>query len=216
MRHQPHLYVPGPWTDAVLRVPDTTTSHLERVLRYPEGGALTYTDGEGSVGSGTWTASGVRRGPERRVEPIRPQLTIAVAPPRSKDRQRFIVEKLQELAVSHLTWLGCERSQAGPPRDERIDAWARSGIEQSRGAWLLSWDRLGVDALDAEVTVVADQEGSEPIRVLRSFDAVTVAIGPEGGFTEGERARFRRSCALGSTVLRTETAAVAVAAALRV
>jgi 16S rRNA (uracil1498-N3)-methyltransferase len=59
---------------------------------------------------------------------------------------------------------------------------------------------------------LADAEGG-PVPVLARDAALTIAVGPEGGFTEGERARLLATgftpvrCA--PAVLRFETAALA-------
>jgi 16S rRNA (uracil1498-N3)-methyltransferase len=135
---------------------------------------------------------------------------MAVAPPKSKERQRFIVEKLQEMSVRRLVWIDTERSQVRPPRPDRSDSWAASALEQSRGAWLME---IGT-AEYAELSnpFVADVAGMPLAAGGRWVGDVTIAVGPEGGFSETEITMFSNHVALGSGVLRTETAAISLAA----
>jgi 16S rRNA (uracil1498-N3)-methyltransferase len=212
MRHQPHLFIPRPWSAEVLQAGSDHQRHLDRVLRYPEGGAISYTDGAGTFGIGVWNGATVERGDESEVDRIAVDLTMAVAPPRSKERQRFVVEKLQELGVSRLVWIITERGQARAPRSDRSTAWAISALEQSRGAWLM--DVTDSRFSDLPNPVVADMAGAPISSTWSELDGATIAVGPEGGFSDSEVTMFSRTVGLGSGVLRTETAAVAAAAAV--
>ena len=213
MRHQPHLYIPKPWTDDLLGVPGATTRHLSSVLRQPEGAAVTYTDGVGRFGTGAWTGDRVERGEERSIDRPVPTVRLAVAPPRSKDRQRFIVEKLQELAVDELLWLSTSLTQVPPPKAERTSAWAIAALEQSRGAHLMHIGSANLHELGD--FIAADPNAQTRPGQLASLGAVAVAVGPEGGFTDQELEGFAQRVSLGGTVLRVETAAITVAAANR-
>ncbi len=213
MRHRPHLFLPQPWAGESIDLEEAHLHHLTRVLRYPEGGEVTYSDGAGSMGRGTVESGRVTRGDESVIAEPEPRLTIAVAVPRSKDRQRFAVEKLQELGVAELLWTDTGRSQGRHPPAERSRAWAIAAFEQSRGAWLMSIGRTRIGDLDG--AVAAQPGGETAIANLRERASVTVLVGPEGGLTDDEAARFDERIDLGPTVLRTETAALAVAAAIR-
>jgi 16S rRNA (uracil1498-N3)-methyltransferase len=209
MRHRPHVHVPAPWTSDVLTITAETRKHLAVALRYPPGEPVTYTEGAGTFGEGVWDGSVILRGPEREVESPEPSLALAVAPPKSKQRQRFVVEKLQELGVRRLIWIRTTRGQVKPPKHDRALAWAMGALEQSRGAWLM---RIDVEDLsDVTDGVVADTDGRGTPTGLRDRDSVTVVVGAEGGLTEQELALFSESISIGETTLRTETAAVAVA-----
>ena len=215
MRHVPHVLVPAPWDADECPVPTTTRRHLGTVLRLASGAAITYTDGRGAAGDGVWNGSAIVRGDERIVTPALPIVTIAVAPPRSKDRQRFIVEKLQELAVQRLVWLSTAHGQARPPSADKAMAWATAALEQSRGAHLMDIDAAALEGLDADEVLWADITGESVRSVTRGEGPFTVAIGPEGGWSDEERVRFDTRVSLGSTLLRTETAAVVAAAVFR-
>ncbi len=214
MRHRPHLYVGGPWTDTVLHLDDAARRHLTRVLRYEPGSPVTYTDGRGALGEGTWTGSGVERGDERTVDPVGRDVHVLVAAPTSRDRQRFVVEKCQELGARSLTWLDTRWSSGRPVQAAKAEAWAVGALEQSRGTRLMEFGgRVGV----ASVTegIVAEASGVPLTEAALDVGPVTVLVGPEGGFAPGEVAETLDRVALAETILRTDTAAVVAVAILR-
>lgn len=207
MGHVPHCFVPGPWDGERLTPAEAAARHLERVLRLAPGSDLTYTDGAGTVGAGKWRPPHIDRGVEQRL-PDEPRVTIAVAPPKSTERQRFLVEKLAELGVARLVWLAARYGDGRPPRPEKARAWAVGALEQSRGAWLLD---IGgpVDVADLPVgAVLADRDGPS---VGAGAVPDTIAIGPAGGWHPDELAIASRTISLGERILRTETAAIAAA-----
>jgi RsmE family RNA methyltransferase len=205
--HIPHLHLPGPWEGDRPRVSEGQRSHLEKVLRLGGREPITYTDGEGLFGSGEYISAAVIRGEETRI-PRPTDLVVIVAPPDSRDRARFMVEKLAELGVAELRFLATAHGQGRPPKMERLRSWAVSGLEQSRGAWLMRTPRGLVNLSDLEPPyAVCDIGGS---RVMPS--ARTVVIGPEGGWSAGEIPEEAVRYDLGATVLRVETAALVAAA----
>lgn len=138
MGHIPHLYVPPPWGVSVLPLTEQQDHHLRRVLRSVELAPVSYTDGEGTVGRGELGPEGLQRGEESHMPRPSPTLSVAVAPPHSVDRVRFIVEKLGELGADRLLWLTSDFGQARAPRADKSMQWARGALEQSRGAWLMT------------------------------------------------------------------------------
>lgn len=212
MRHIPHVLVPGPWDgDPVL--PDATQRHLTSVLRLSVGDPVHYTDGSGTIGDGTLGFGVVNRGTER-FEPEPARLDLVVAPPRSKDRVRFLVEKVAELGATSLRWIRTARCQVPPPNEAKVRAWADAALEQSRGAWRLEVGTTTWAALDDEALplLVADPDGA-PLGPER-LPAVIV-VGPEGGLTREEVPNRGEAVTMGGRILRTETAAVVAAALCR-
>lgn len=216
MGHRPHLYLAPPWNGPNVQLNNSQRHHLRSVLRLAEGELVTYTDGLGMTGSGQVSGDSVLRGDEQNHKPPRLRLTLVVAPPRDKDRTRFLVEKAAELEVTRLVWLGTRFGQGHPPPPTKARAWAVAGLEQSRGAYLLEVEEtmLRPDAFAAWGGEVwfADETG----RAIPSPtpDSVTVAIGPEGGWSPEELPDGAARFGLGRTILRVETAALAAAVLL--
>lgn len=214
MRHRPHVFVPGDWSEPIIPVGPATESHLRRSLRLAPGASVSYTDGDGRTGEGVWTGTSIERGAETTAPQPTSLVTVAVAPPTSKDRQRFIVEKLQELGVAELQWMTTQHGEGRTPRPDKAEAWAIAALEQSRGSYLLALSTVDVDAAARAGAVACAQSGDLSVEDCRTSGGVVVAIGPEGGFSDGELAQFERVASLGPTVLRTETAAIVAAARL--
>lgn len=215
-RHQPHLLVTLPATGDRVRLDDVSRYHLERVLRYPSGGAVSYTDGAGLLGSGVITDGFIVRGQER-IMPKPRDLTVAVAPPHESSRTRFLVEKMGELGVGRLLWLRTDHGQGRPPKGERALAWARSALEQSRGVWLMEiGDLVTIAELGRWGTPVFAEPGGAQAATMSQLPDAVLCIGPEGGFAPGEIPDGALRLDLGETVLRVETAAIAGAVLLLV
>lgn len=207
MGHQPHLYLPGPWEGEAIAISANQQGHLFRVLRARPGESMSYTDGLGRLGEGTLSESTVTRGAEIAVE--RPsRLVMAVAPPSSRDRQRMVVEKLAELGVERLVWLRTIRGEGRVPNRAKLQSWTISALEQSRSAWLMETSATLVGWDDLEAPVVA----CDPDGTVREPEARTIAVGPEGGWQDGEVPDGVQLLGLGATVLRVETAAIVAAA----
>ncbi len=208
MRHLPHLVIDGPWDGESLRLADAQQKHLSTVLRQGPGDRVTYTDGRGKVGQGVLgDVRTVVRG-EETTTPRPLELVVAVAPPSNRDRQRFLVEKLAELGVEQLRWLRTVNGSDRVASDSKLEAWAMSGLEQSRGAWKMavSSEMVGWDDLERPLLVCHPGAPQNPQHAL------TVVIGPEGGLSDDEIPDHAATWDLGPTVLRVETAAVVAVA----
>ncbi len=210
MRHVPHLYVPGPWRDGDLGLEPVQIAHLTKVLRLESGSAVTYTDGEGTVGSGVLRDRSVERGAESVLSAPKRRLVMAVAPPSNKDRARFLVEKLAEIGVDELVWVETRHTQGHPPPDQKAGSWAVSALEQSRGERLMQIRRGHLDQLPNPISVA---EPSGP--PLVSAPEMTILIGPEGGLDPTEVPDGAKPFSLGERILRIETAAVVAAGVAR-
>lgn len=210
MGHVPHLWLPAPWEGEVLALESSQVAHLERVLRRKDGDEVSYTDGEGTVGSGTLAGRAVLRGEEIRVPQPHPRLTLAVAVPASRDRVRFLVEKLGELGVARIVWLSTQRGSDRPPRTDRAISWLVGALEQSRGAWMTEVEGSLASIGDLPAPLwFADQGGAGLPEIP---DSVTVAVGPEGGWAPEEVPAGSTRIALSARTLRVETAAIVAAA----
>ena len=194
---------------------DGTEHHLRRVLRLRDGEPVSVTDGQGR-----WClAIAVRDGNTVRLEatsaildepaPSRP-ITIAAAIPKG-DRLDWMVQKVTELNVDRLVLLHADRSVVRwtPDRVDhhlaRLQRVADEALRQSRRVF-----RLTIDAPTPAVEVLCSFVLAEPGgRPLAPADTA-VAVGPEGGWSDAELDAGGDRIGLGDTILRTETAALAI------
>lgn len=213
MRHVPHVYVPGAWDGELLALGPEATHHVTRVLRLEPGSAVSYTDGEGMIGTGVLTDDGVHRGEERRTAARVQRLTMAVAAPKAPARQRFIVEKLAELGVDRLVWIETRHGEGRAPRHDKALAWAIASLEQSRRTFLMEIDGPSKpeQAAPESRCLVADVSGGSPD--LDFGTDVALFVGPEGGFGTDELSKRWPRVAISDGILRVETAAIVGASA---
>jgi len=146
------------------------------------------------------------------------------------DRMEWAIEKCTELGVARIVPVIARRTdshlaEASTKRSERWLRIARQAAEQSRRvvppemvAPLKLADAL--DVSDALRIVLAESEDRTLLLDIVKPDAasggITLAVGPEGGWTDDELQSFRQagwiSASLGNTILRAETAAIAATA----
>ena len=143
------------------------------------------------------------------------------------DRMEWAIEKCTELGVAQIVPVIAQRTDAhlaaaSAKRAERWQRIARQAAEQSRRASppeITTPIKLA-EALDFPASlriVLAESERRTLLRdVVGSQSAgsgIVLAVGPEGGWSEGELRLFRDaqwiSASLGDTILRAETAAIA-------
>ena len=233
----PRFYVPlGLAPGATVDLPAEAAHHAVKVLRLDEGAELVLFDG----GGGEWLARLVRAGRgvravlESRDEPQREpavRITLAQGLP-AADKMDWIVQKAVELGVAAIRPLAMKRSVirlSGERMERRVAHWrgvAVAACEQCGRnrvpdvAPLIDLPQyLGEAAADNEIRLLLAPGAESRLRDLPPpAGPVTLIVGPEGGFEEGESAAIRaagfRPVSLGPRVLRTETAGVAALAAM--
>jgi 16S rRNA (uracil1498-N3)-methyltransferase len=207
--------------------------HVRDVLRLGEGDAVEVFDDAGAVARATIVSSGAG-GVVVRVEEAASddsqsvvKLTVAAAVPKG-DRADWMIEKLSELGVERFVPLATARSVVLPEGRNKRDRWTRLATEaakQSRRRGVMRIEeltRLGDALRDATAAGacyhLSTASGAAPVLDLLCRDAprtLTAFVGPEGGWTDEEAAQFDAAGAVGvkltSTILRIETAAVAIA-----
>lgn len=204
-------------------------AHHFRVRRAQPGEPLRLADGAGRFAGATLRPEGKRLiASVGAVEwhPAGPDVTLGVAAG-DKDRFALIVEKAAELGVTRLVPLTTERSATVATRIRsaqlpKLQRKALEAIKQSGAAWApvvaepMSLYHFAT-APRSGVRWMGDAAGSPPTMLGRT-DPVTVAIGPEGGFTGDERQSLLDGgfapIRLGPEILRFETAAVAAMTAI--
>ena len=203
--------------DGMLTPDDDVRHHLARVLRLRDGEVVSVSDGVGG-----WRLTTVRRsGDHIALEPTsdvvcddRPSvpLTIATAMPKG-DRLDWLVQKTTELGVDRLQLFETERSVVRwrPDRIDkqltRLQRISDEAARQSRRTHLVEV----LAPIDVSIVLprcAVAEPGGRPLGPDDRF----VAVGPEGGWTAAELAMANDAVTIGDNVLRTETAAVAIAA----
>ena len=209
-RGGPHAFVEDV-EEPVLSTDDR--HHLSKVLRLRDGDPLTVCDA-----AGRWRPArfGNRLEPSGDVvEVLPPAREVAVGFTLVKSgRPELVVQKLTELGVDRILLLAAERSAFrwgdGKVADnvERLARVVRESGMQSRRV------RLPVLESPQRVSVAAQGPGvamAEPGGSGLDGGVGLLLIGPEEGWAAAELGD-RRRVGLGSTVLRSETAAIAAGA----
>jgi 16S rRNA (uracil1498-N3)-methyltransferase len=220
-------FVEHPITGSRAELVDAEAQHLARVMRAKAGDDVILFDGSGAeftakvtgVGKSAVTLEILERREISREPRI--ELTVAVALPKG-ERQKWLVEKLTELGAARLVPLLTERGVAQPV-DAALARLRRGVIEASKQCGrnrLMEIapprEALEYFAADSLGTKMIAEPGGEQLGSLsQDVTGLACAIGPEGGFTQSELKTALenqwRPVSLGRSILRIETAAIAVA-----
>lgn len=149
-------------------------------------------------------------------------------------RFEWLLEKATELGVSEIMPVQAARSEKHLIRDaaRRAPRWEKilqAAGQQARRADVPRLDPLvsfsdALTKVDCEARILLSEAPDAPSlrRVLRAGPprrSATLAVGPEGGWTDKERLAARQAgfveASLGGNILRTETAVIAALAILR-
>lgn len=220
----------------VVRIQGEEAHHLARVRRLATGDAVELLDGRGLraralVGEIHKSREGwelVLNVSDARIEP-KPCVRLEVFAAAAKgDRLEEMIDGLSQVGADAYRPLRSRRTVVDPREGklERLRRVAVESLKQCGRAWVLE---IG-DAIDLEAglqggatdhIIVADASGVEASRLTlrQGCERVVLLVGPEGGWSDEERARFVSAgttlVRLGAHVLRVETAAVVGAARLR-
>lgn len=220
-----------------LRLSDEESQHATGSKRLREGDAVVVFDGMGTIAAAKMVGIKKRGGLEvelsavQNVPPVQPSITIASAVPKG-DRATTMLNMIAQLGASAFFPLDCQRSVATGEKLVGDRGWriVIEACKQSRCAHLprLLESASPMDvvkrAIDADELALAAHPSGLPVREVVDHHGlgggkVTILIGPEGGFTDDEIVAMRDAGAhavhLGPTILRTETASVAMLGFLR-
>ena len=218
------LAVPGTIVVGEMVTVSESEEHHLAVRRAEPAIQVRVVDGAGTIGWGKLGLKGrIPAVTVERAERVRAPapVTLAIG---AGDRDRFIglIEKVVELGVTRIVPIDTARSLsvANRLRDkhlEKLEKRAQEAVKQSGNPWLpaivppVSLESfLAGDLPDHRW--LADPGGGVP-GPLASEESAAIVVGPEGGFTELERAALAHEgfepVRLGPYVLRFDTAAVA-------
>ncbi len=204
-------------------------SHLSRVLRARVGQEFDITTPtavrQARITSVTTDRVEFELGEEiRAAKPANITLVLSIF---KFDRMEWAIEKCTELGVARIIPVIAQRTEAHlvSAVPKRRDRWQRLALQASEQSRRTSPPEILVpvklkDVLGAAspAIVLSENETSVMLRdaIPTAASTLTLALGPEGGWTEAELKQFQEagwtSASLGPTILRAETAAIAALA----
>jgi len=225
----PRLFVEQPLAPGPLRIDGPAAHYLLSVMRTAPGDPVKLFDDV----TGEWLATAMQVGRRdltvdvstrlREREPV-PDLWLCAAPLK-KGRIDWLAEKACELGVDRLVPVVTARTIVDKLKTDRLRAHMIEAAEQCARTALPAVDepvKLAAMLRDwpAERTLFfADEAGGDSaVAAMRAHPGpAAILIGPEGGFTDAERAMIREhslaiGISLGPRILRADTAAAAAVA----
>jgi 16S rRNA (uracil1498-N3)-methyltransferase len=224
----PRLFVRRPLSEGSrVELDAGQANYLGNVMRLGEGAELLTFDGR----SGEWLARVAEAGKKRMTLVVEqrtrepeavPNVWLAFAPVK-RTQTDWLVEKATELGAAKLLPVMTRRTIAERVKMERLETIAIEAAEQcgrTRLPELVEPQPLPrfLEQRDTVRTLYfADEGGGEPAASAFKTGPATILTGPEGGFTDEERAAIRAApntitVSLGPRILRAETAALAALA----
>ena len=203
-------------------------NYLGNVMRLGTGDELLVFDGA----SGEWLARISDTAKKRMTLTVErktrepesvPDVWLAFAPVK-RTQTDWLVEKATELGAARLLPVITQRTIAERVKLERMEAIAIEAAEQCGRTVVpeivepFNLKQLLAGRDTGRRLYFADEGGGEPAAVAFEPCPALILIGPEGGFTDDERAAVRTApngtpVSLGPRILRAETAALAALAA---
>jgi len=224
----PRLFVRQPLGEVTsIELDAGQANYLGNVMRLGPGAELLVFDGS----SGEWLARIAEAGKKRmtlaverrtREPEAMPEVWLAFAPVK-RAQTDWLVEKATELGVARLIPVMTQRTVAERVKLERLESIAIEAAEQCGRTRLpeiaepVTLKQL-LAARDERRLYFADEGGGAPVGSAFQPGPALILTGPEGGFTDEERAAIRAAAnsiavSLGPRILRAETAALAALAA---
>ena len=233
----PRFYCPQPMAvGETITLPDQVAHHAW-VVRLLAGAALTLFNGDGGEYAAELAELGKKSATARVIAfvprecELAYEITLAQALPEAA-KMDWIIEKAVELGVAAIQPLAAQRCVvrlSGERAEKRQAHWQAvivAASEQSGRNRLARLSPLNnfsdwVAQRDSQPRILLSPRATEPLpdwARRQGPQAVTLLIGPEGGFTEQEEdaavANGAIALSIGPRVLRTETAGIAAVAAL--
>lgn len=224
----PRLFVRTPLGEgAMVELDAGQANYLGNVMRLGKSEHVLLFDGA----SGEWIARIAEAGKKRmalvvedrtREQEAVPDLWLAFAPVK-RSQTDWLVEKATELGVARLVPVLTRRTIVDRLNLERLRAHAIEAAEQCERTALpelaepVKLEALLRDWPAGRALYFADEGGGTPLADAAEAGPAALLIGPEGGFTDEERAAIRAAPAakpvsLGPRILRADTAALAAIA----
>jgi 16S rRNA (uracil1498-N3)-methyltransferase len=207
--------------------------HAIRVLRLKVGEVIHLLDGRGSKYVTKISAIEGKKVVFGNLELIEsepnPSYTIQlyVAPTKQMERMEWMVEKCGEFGIHGIHFFASKNSERKEIKLQRLEKTAISALKQSKNLYLPE-----ITGLHTFNEVISKEVGEKlfayisipPVNFLSNVASKAkeyhILVGPEGDFTPEESAELKKNkwkpFSLGKSILRTETAGIAVCHALHI
>ena len=234
----PRFYFPDVLAlGARVALPKDAAHHAVRVLRMAEGDAVSLFNGDNHA----YSARILRIEKQNIVVLIESRVALScestlsillVQGISSGERMDYTLQKAVELGVAAIQPIQAERSVvklAGERREKRMQHWqnvvtaaceqcGRNKVPEVKPvSGLMDW--LGEQGSEGQRILLAPDAEMRLRELAQPAGAVTLAVGPEGGFSDKEQTALLHygftPVRLGPRVLRTETAALAALASMQ-
>ncbi len=218
------------------------TAHCIRVLRHKTGDEIPFVDGKGNFYKGVITEISKKEFTAcitsvTKIAPLPYELHLAVAQLKNHERYEWFVEKAVEIGVRSITPLITDHSEKRGFRRDRIEKIVLSSVKQSLKGFVpvinnpsVFADFINTRTSGEDIKMIGYCENVPKLSVREVLDkhksesrisvppVITILIGPEGDFSADEVKKALdagyETIHLGTSRLRTETAAVMAAASV--
>ena len=206
--------------------PREESKHILKVLRKKEGDLLHITNGKGyiftteiiSAASNNCLAKIIKA--EKEAPPTY-YLHLAVAPTKMNDRYEWFLEKATEIGVQEITPVICDHSERKIVKLNRFERVLQSALKQSLHTRFpvlnepVSLKQFLEQEHEGQLFIAHCEEDEKKkllSKEVKKSNPVKILIGPEGDFSKEEIdlaiKKGWQAVSLGSSRLRTETAAI--------
>ncbi len=228
------LYVAGPLAPGrVVVLEGDAARRVARVLRLGPGERLALFDGSGieAIAELTRVAASRVEAVAVSVQPGLPEPPVRITLCQSVvkgERFEWALEKGTEIGVARFVPVVARRNVVRPGEGAKLERWRRIVVEAAEQCGRSAVPEVTppaslddvLESLDGPAIVPYEGERETGIaaalRAMGRPGALTILIGPEGGFTQDEieraTSRGARPVSLGPRILRSETAGVVAAA----
>ena len=186
-----------------LQLSDEKLHHLKNVLRIKDMDEIKISNGKGKIYFGNLEGNVVSLKSNQEFE-RKNDIDVFISFIQDKDRLRFIVEKLTELSVSSISFGPTDHSQKIKVDLDKLNMWSISAVEQSGNAFkpdIIISNNLDFEKFNHGLDITGKH-------IKENNSMKNIAIGPEGGWSNNEKDKFKYLSNIGDFTLRTETASI--------
>lgn len=203
------------------------SKHCIKVLRKQSGDEINMVDGKGTFYKAKITNANHKKCEFEIIDTKQEDAAVfhrhlAIAPTKNMDRMEWLIEKATEMGIDEISFFQSFHSERKIVKIERLEKKAISAMKQSLKATLPQLNEMCafsaiLENASATNKFIAYVDSSNKVHLKNELSKqadTVILIGPEGDFTPEEvelaaKKGFKK-ISLGSSRLRTETAALAV------